>query len=193
MLSSTFMTHFRGLQWFICCHLLFTMKKNGKSPTVSIQPIFSTRRGNLEREMLFYLSLQVICVFITKKCERTNSIQDVNFLCSLSGPRVCIGESLARTELFLFFTTLLQHFRFTPPPGVKEDELDLTLVGSFSRNPLPQELCAISRVWQTWTKLTWTNKTNNLLWFSCSGSGYRLHLSSYIQFLHCKSWDELHL
>ncbi|KAM8724741.1 cytochrome P450 2K1-like [Acanthopagrus schlegelii] len=68
------------------------------------------------------------------------------FLPFSAGPRVCIGETLARTELFLFFTTLLQHFRFTPPPGVKEDELDLTLVGSFSRNPLPQELCAISRV-----------------------------------------------
>ncbi|XP_061893170.1 cytochrome P450 2K1-like isoform X1 [Entelurus aequoreus] len=43
-----------------------------------------------------------------------------------AGRRVCLGEGLARMELFLFFTTLLQNFRFTPPPGVSEDELDLT-------------------------------------------------------------------
>ncbi|XP_073351104.1 cytochrome P450 2K3-like [Pagrus major] len=64
----------------------------------------------------------------------------------IQGARACVGESLARTELFLFFTSLLQHFRFTPPPGVKEDELDLTLVGAFSHAPLRHELCAISRV-----------------------------------------------
>ncbi|XP_049416542.1 cytochrome P450 2K1-like [Epinephelus fuscoguttatus] len=62
-----------------------------------------------------------------------------------AGRRVCLGESLARTELFLFFTSLLQRFRFTPPPGVTEDELDLTPAVSFILNPLPHELCAVSR------------------------------------------------
>ncbi|XP_022089460.1 cytochrome P450 2D17-like [Acanthaster planci] len=33
------------------------------------------------------------------------------------GPRVCIGESLARTELFVFFTTLMQRFKFELAPG----------------------------------------------------------------------------
>ncbi|XP_071375995.1 cytochrome P450 2K1-like [Centroberyx affinis] len=63
-----------------------------------------------------------------------------------AGRRVCLGESLARMELFLFFTSLLQHFRFTPPPGVTEDELDLTPAIGFSLNPSPHQLCAVSHV-----------------------------------------------
>lgn len=62
-----------------------------------------------------------------------------------AGRRACLGESLARMELFLFFTSLLQRFRFTPPPGVSEDDLDLTPVVGFTLNPSPHKLCAISR------------------------------------------------
>uniref|UniRef100_A0A673J4U8 Cytochrome P450, family 2, subfamily K, polypeptide 22 n=1 Tax=Sinocyclocheilus rhinocerous TaxID=307959 RepID=A0A673J4U8_9TELE len=68
-------------------------------------------------------------------------------LCLLlfSGRRVCPGEGLARMELFLFFTSLLQHFRFTPPPGVSEDELDLSPVVGFTLNPALHKLCAVKR------------------------------------------------
>ncbi|XP_071371687.1 cytochrome P450 2K1-like [Centroberyx affinis] len=62
-----------------------------------------------------------------------------------AGRRVCLGESLAKMELFLFFTSLLQHFRFTPPPGVTEDELDLTPAVGFTLNPSPHQLCAVSQ------------------------------------------------
>ncbi|XP_053195234.1 cytochrome P450 2K1-like isoform X1 [Scomber japonicus] len=62
-----------------------------------------------------------------------------------AGRRVCLGESLARMEIFLFFTSLLQRFRFTPAPGVSEDELDLTPVVGFTLTPSPHELCAVSR------------------------------------------------
>ncbi|XP_022520833.2 cytochrome P450 2K1 [Astyanax mexicanus] len=62
-----------------------------------------------------------------------------------AGRRVCLGESLARMELFLFFTSLLQHFRFTPPPGVSKDQLDLTPVSGITLNPSPHKLCAVKR------------------------------------------------
>ncbi|KAL6102940.1 uncharacterized protein ACO6RY_02454 [Pungitius sinensis] len=62
-----------------------------------------------------------------------------------AGRRACPGEGLAKMELFLFFTSLVQRFRFTPPPGVKEEDLDLTPAVGFTRTPLPHELCAVSR------------------------------------------------
>ncbi|XP_034004040.1 cytochrome P450 2K1-like isoform X3 [Trematomus bernacchii] len=61
-----------------------------------------------------------------------------------AGRRVCLGESLARMELFIFFTSLLQHFRFTPAPGVSVDELDLTPRTGFTLNPSLHKLCAVS-------------------------------------------------
>ncbi|CAL8397561.1 unnamed protein product [Boreogadus saida] len=63
-----------------------------------------------------------------------------------AGRRACLGEGLARMELFLFFTSLLQRFRFTPPPGVTEEELDLTPAVGFTLNPSPHQLCAVSIV-----------------------------------------------
>ncbi|XP_067427297.1 cytochrome P450 2K1-like [Thunnus thynnus] len=67
------------------------------------------------------------------------------FMVFSAGRRVCLGESLAKMELFLFFTTLLQRFRFTPPPAVTEDDLDLTPAVGFILSPSPHELCAVSR------------------------------------------------
>ncbi|XP_029014805.2 cytochrome P450 2K1-like [Betta splendens] len=65
------------------------------------------------------------------------------FIPFAAGRRVCLGEGLARMDVFIFFTSLLQHFRFTPPPGVTEDELDLTPVVGFTRSPSPHQLCAV--------------------------------------------------
>ncbi|NP_001076518.1 cytochrome P450 2P7 [Danio rerio] len=58
------------------------------------------------------------------------------------GKRVCLGEQLARMELFLFFSSLLQRFTFSPPAGV-EPSLDYKLGGTHS--PQPYKLCAVPR------------------------------------------------
>ncbi|KAL6486131.1 hypothetical protein MHYP_G00055230 [Metynnis hypsauchen] len=59
-----------------------------------------------------------------------------------AGKRVCLGEQLARMELFLFFTALLQRFTFRPPEGV-EPLLEYILGATHS--PKPYQLCAVPR------------------------------------------------
>ncbi|NXY60099.1 CP2K1 protein, partial [Callaeas wilsoni] len=62
-----------------------------------------------------------------------------------AGRRICAGETLARMELFLFFTSLLQRFSFHPPPGVSNSDLDLSPAISFSIIPKPYKMCAVAR------------------------------------------------
>ncbi|XP_056306066.1 cytochrome P450 2K1-like [Danio aesculapii] len=77
--------------------------------------------------------------------EKGQFIKRDAFMPFSAGRRVCLGESLARMELFLFFTSLLQSYRFTTPPGVSENELDLIGIVGITLNPSPHKLCAIRR------------------------------------------------
>uniref|UniRef100_F6ZAY4 Cytochrome P450 n=1 Tax=Monodelphis domestica TaxID=13616 RepID=F6ZAY4_MONDO len=56
-----------------------------------------------------------------------------------AGRRVCLGEPLAKMELFLFFTCLLQDFSFVLPPGHSKpsDKAEV----SFLSAPQPFQLC----------------------------------------------------
>ncbi|XP_056359474.1 cytochrome P450 2K4-like [Oenanthe melanoleuca] len=59
------------------------------------------------------------------------------------GRRACLGEGLAKMELFLFFTGLLRKFVFHPPPGVDKSDLDLTADVGFTLTPMPHLVCAV--------------------------------------------------
>uniref|UniRef100_A0A3P8T440 Cytochrome P450 2K1-like n=1 Tax=Amphiprion percula TaxID=161767 RepID=A0A3P8T440_AMPPE len=72
-----------------------------------------------------------------------NFVKPDAFLPFSAGRRNCLGESLATMQLFIFLATLLQHFRFTPAPGVSEEELDETPTGNLSAVPSFHTLCAV--------------------------------------------------
>lgn len=67
----------------------------------------------------------------------------LTILVSTTGRRACLGEPLARMELFLFFTCLLQRFSFSVPedqPRPSDHGITQGMV-----IPPPYELCAVSR------------------------------------------------
>ena len=94
-----------------------------------------------------YSTMQISVVKRTLKLEIvTNRILSLlNYCISLSGKRTCLGEPLARMELFLFFTTMLLNFRFTCEdttklPTLHDGTFQMTLI------PGPFEILA-SPVW----------------------------------------------
>ncbi|KAM8953801.1 cytochrome P450 2K4-like isoform 2-T2 [Pelodytes ibericus] len=71
-----------------------------------------------------------------------NFVKNEAFLPFGAGRRACAGENLAKMELFLFFTRLMQNFTFQTPPGV---EVDLTPNNTVTRNPVMNVICALPR------------------------------------------------
>ncbi|NWI93277.1 CP2J2 protein, partial [Pitta sordida] len=65
-----------------------------------------------------------------------------SFLPFSIGKRACLGEVLARSELFLFFTSLLQTFTFQAPP---DTTLTLKPMMGTTMAPEPYKICAVPR------------------------------------------------
>uniref|UniRef100_A0A8C9ZI82 Cytochrome P450 2J2-like n=1 Tax=Sander lucioperca TaxID=283035 RepID=A0A8C9ZI82_SANLU len=64
-----------------------------------------------------------------------------------TGKRACLGESLAKMHLFIFFTSFMQHFTFSMPAGVKpvmDFHFGITLA------PREYEICATSLGSKPW-------------------------------------------
>ncbi|XP_041898116.1 cytochrome P450 2J4-like isoform X2 [Corvus kubaryi] len=72
-----------------------------------------------------------------------NFIPREAFLPFSAGHRVCLGEHLARTELFIFFASLLRAFTFRLPEGVSKISTEPLLGGTLQ--PHPYRVCAIPR------------------------------------------------
>ncbi|XP_051955727.1 cytochrome P450 2B4-like isoform X2 [Xyrauchen texanus] len=66
-----------------------------------------------------------------------------SFIAFSLGPRVCLGETLARTELFLFITSLLQQIRFSWPP--KAEHINMDGIIGLVRYPHPFNIVCHSR------------------------------------------------
>ncbi|KAE8605374.1 hypothetical protein XENTR_v10015087 [Xenopus tropicalis] len=71
-----------------------------------------------------------------------NFVKNEAFIPFSAGKRICAGETLAKMELFLFFTNLLQNFTFRSPPG---QDLPLTTAEGFTSIPMVHKICAVSR------------------------------------------------
>nr|XP_021514931.1 cytochrome P450 2J6-like [Meriones unguiculatus] len=65
-----------------------------------------------------------------------------SFLPFSVGKRACLGEQLARSELFIFFTTLMQKFTFKPPVNEK---LSLKLQRTITCSPYNYHIYATPR------------------------------------------------
>ncbi|XP_073530127.1 cytochrome P450 2K1-like [Phyllobates terribilis] len=61
-----------------------------------------------------------------------------------TGRRVCAGETLAKMELFLFFTNLMQKFSFHPSPEINEFHVKRST--GLAIPPIAQKICCVSRI-----------------------------------------------
>ena len=66
-----------------------------------------------------------------------------SFLPFSMGKRACLGEQLAKSELFIFFSALMQKFTFKPPINEK---LSLKFRMGLILSPASYRICAIPRV-----------------------------------------------
>uniref|UniRef100_A0A667Y3K3 Cytochrome P450 2J2-like n=1 Tax=Myripristis murdjan TaxID=586833 RepID=A0A667Y3K3_9TELE len=74
--------------------------------------------------------------------EEGKFVKRAAFIPFSAGKRVCLGENLARMEIFLFFTSFMQRFTFSMPAGTKP-VLDYCF--GITLAPAPYEICATLR------------------------------------------------
>ncbi|XP_052569084.1 cytochrome P450 2B1-like [Peromyscus californicus insignis] len=60
------------------------------------------------------------------------------------GKRICFGEGIARNELFLFFTTILQNFSVSSPVAPEDIDISPKEIG-FGKVPPTYQICFLAR------------------------------------------------
>ncbi|XP_049444369.1 cytochrome P450 2J4-like [Epinephelus fuscoguttatus] len=75
--------------------------------------------------------------------EEGKFVKPAAFIPFSAGKRQCAGESLAKMELFLFFTSFMQHFTFSMPDGVKPP---MDFYFGITLPPRQYEICINSRL-----------------------------------------------
>jgi len=65
--------------------------------------------------------------------------KNYNFrLATVAGKRSCLGQQLARQEIFLYLVSLLQNFHFRPPE--EQDSIDAQEVWGLTNTPSAYEV-----------------------------------------------------
>ncbi|XP_056378997.1 cytochrome P450 2J4-like isoform X1 [Hyla sarda] len=72
-----------------------------------------------------------------------NFLMNEAFMPFSAGSRVCLGEQLARSEVFNFFSTLMRSFSFQLPEGVTE--VNTKYIYKLTLQPHPFRICAVPR------------------------------------------------
>uniref|UniRef100_A0A8C6CD93 Cytochrome P450 2C23-like n=1 Tax=Monodon monoceros TaxID=40151 RepID=A0A8C6CD93_MONMO len=86
--------------------------------------------------------------------DKNGSVRKTEYFVPFSmGKRACVGEGLARVELFLFLTTILQNF-VLKPLGEPKDIETKPIVTGFINIPQPYKLCFIPRQRKNFSLLT---------------------------------------
>ena len=71
--------------------------------------------------------------------KKTNNFK----LATVAGKRSCMGEELARQEIFLFLASLLQNFYFKPPEG--QESIDVQEMWGITNAPSDYEVRVVER------------------------------------------------